>query len=54
VYGGKRGVSEAVGVLCDASLKWDEGVYLVAKSEESPRRGDGKVVEKPSLGLSNL
>jgi hypothetical protein len=54
VYGGKRRISKAFGILRHASGEWDESLYLKSEGEKSPRRGDGKVVEKPPLGLSNL
>jgi hypothetical protein len=54
VYGGDGGVSKATGVMCDAGGKWDENLYDKSKSEEGARGGDGKVVEKPPIGLSNL
>jgi hypothetical protein len=54
VYGGEGRVSEATGLVCDASLKWDESVYDKSESEESPGRCNGKVVEESPLGLSDL
>jgi hypothetical protein len=54
VYGRNGRVSEAVGVVCDASVQWNEDFHLLTESEESPRRGDGKIVEKSPIGLSNL